>query len=108
MQIGDPIGEGWAIYKRFWRHLVPLAFVTYLVVAVVALLLALIGGIIGSLASVVVSVAGVFLLQAALVEAVADVRDGRADLTIRQTLGRVWPRLGAVIGTALLAAVAIA
>ncbi|HEY0416158.1 MAG TPA: hypothetical protein VGC78_07200 [Gaiellaceae bacterium] len=108
MQIGDPIGEGWSLYKRFWRHLVPLAFVTYVIVSLVALLFALIGGVLGAVAAVIVSVAGVFLLQAALVEAVADVRDGRADLSIAQTLGRVWPRLGAVVATSLLAAVAIA
>jgi hypothetical protein len=108
VQIGDPLGEGWAIYKRFWQHLLPIAFVTYLVVSLIALVLALAGGIVGSLASVLVSVAGVFLLQAALVEAVADVRDGRVDLTIGETLGRVWPRLGSVVAVSLLAGVAIA
>ncbi len=108
MQVGDPIGEGWSIYKRFWRHLLPIALVTYVVVSLIALVLALAGGIIGSLASVVVSIAGVFLLQAALVEAVADVRDGRADLTITETLGRVWPRVGAVAGASILAGIGVA
>ncbi|HZT92604.1 MAG TPA: hypothetical protein VFA05_11245 [Gaiellaceae bacterium] len=107
MQIGDPIGEGFAIYKRFWRHLLPIALVTYLVVSLIALLLAAAGGALGALGSIVVSVAGVFLLQAALVEAVADVRDGRADLSLGETLGRVWPRLGTVVAAGLLAGIAI-
>jgi hypothetical protein len=107
MEIGEPIGEGWAIYKRFWQHLLPIALVTYIVVSLISLLLALVAGVLGALAAVVVSVAGVFLLQAALVEAVADVRDGRADLTLSETLARVWPRLGAVVGAGLLAGVAI-
>jgi hypothetical protein len=108
MQIGDPISEGWDIYKRFWRHLIPIALVTYLVISLISLLLALAGGIIGALAAIVVTIAGVFLLQAALVEAVADVRDGRADLTLTETLSRVWPRVGTVAVTAILAGIAIA
>jgi hypothetical protein len=108
MQIGDPIGEGWAIYKRFWQHLLPLAFVTYLVISLVGLIFSSLGGALGALVSVVISIAGVFLLQAALVEAVADVRDGRADLTLTETLARVWPRLGAVIGVGILAGLGIA
>jgi len=108
VQIGDPIGEGWGIYKRFWRHLLPIALVTYVVVSLVSLALAFAAGVLGSLAGIVVSIAGVFLLQAALVEAVADVRDGRADLTLSETIGRVWPRLWPVIGAGLLAGIAIA
>ena len=108
MQVGDPIGEGWAIYKRFWQHLLPIAFVIYLVISLIALLLAFVAGVLGALAGAVVAVAGVFLLQSALVEAVADVRDGRADLTLSETIARVWPRLGPVIGAGLLAGVAIA
>lgn len=107
MQVGDPIGEGWGIYKRFWQHLVPIALVTYLVISLVALLLQAVAGTLGALASIVVSVAGVFLLQGALVEAVADVRDGRADLTLGQTLQRVVPRLGAIVVASILAAIAI-
>jgi hypothetical protein len=107
VQVGDPISEGWGIYKRFWRHLLPIAFVTYLVISLIALVLALVAGVLGVLAAAIVSVAGVFLLQSALVEAVADVRDGRADMTLSETIGRVWPRLWTVVGAALLAGLAI-
>jgi hypothetical protein len=108
MQIGDPIGEGWAIYKRFWQHLLPLAFFTYLIISLIALFFSHLGGVLGGLASVVIAIAGVFLLQSALVEAVADVRDGRADLTFTETLARVWPRLGAVILAGILAGLGVA
>jgi hypothetical protein len=107
MQVGEPIGEGWAIYKRFWRHLLPIALVTYLVISLVTLLFAAIGGALGALAAGVVSIAGAFLLQAALVEAVADVRDGRADLTLGQTISRALPHLGAIVVASVLAAIAI-
>jgi hypothetical protein len=108
MQVGEPIGEGWAIYKRFWQHLLPLAFVTYLVISLIALVLTLVAGILGALASVVVAIAGIFLLQGALVEAVADVRDGRADLSLTETFGRVVPKLGSIVAAGLLAGIAIA
>jgi hypothetical protein len=108
MQVGDPIREGWAIYKRFWQHLVPIALVTYLVISLIALLLQVVAGTLGAIASIVVAVAGVFLLQGALVEAVADVRDGRADLTLAETLRRVVPRLGSIVVASIAAAVAIA
>jgi hypothetical protein len=107
VQVGDPISEGWGIYKRFWRHLLPIAFVTYVVISLITLVLALVAGILGVLAAAIVSVAGVFLLQSTLVEAVADVRDGRADMTLSETIGRVWPRLWTVVGAAVLAGIAI-
>ena len=108
MQVGDPIGEGWAIYKRFWRHLVPIALVTYLVISLISLVLVALAGVLGAIASVLVAVAGVFLLQGALVEAVADVRDGRADMTLTETLGRVVPKLGSIVVASILAGIAIA
>ncbi len=107
MQVGEPIGEGWAIYKRFWSHLIPIALVVYLVVSLIALALASTGSSLSTLAAFIVTVAGVFLLQAALVEAVADVRDGRADLTLGQTIARAWPRLGSVAVAGIAAAIAI-
>jgi hypothetical protein len=107
MQVGDPIGEGWAIYKRFWRHLIPIALVISLVVSVIGLVLAAAGGAFAALAAAIVSIVGVFLIQAALTEAVADVRDGRADLTLGETIARVWPRVGPVIGVSLVAGLCI-
>ena len=107
MQIGEPIGEGFEIYKRFWRHLLPVALVTYLIISLLSLALAALGGVLGTLSSVLVSIAGVFFLQAALVEAVADVRDGKVDLSLIETLKRAWPRVGAVAVAGIVAAIAI-
>jgi hypothetical protein len=107
MQIGDPIGEGWTIYKRFWRHLLPIAFVVSLVISLISLGLSAAGGAFGALSGALVSIVGAFLIQAALVEGIADVRDGRADLTLGQTLARAWPRIGTILGVAIVAGVAI-
>jgi hypothetical protein len=108
MQVGDALGGGWDIYKRFWRHLVPIALIVYVIISLIALVLTSIAGVLGAIVSAFVSIAGVFWLQAALVEAVADVRDGRADLSIGDTLRRTWPRVPTVVLAGILAGIAIA
>jgi hypothetical protein len=106
VQIGDPIGEGWEIYKRFWRHLLPIALVTLVIISLVTLILRGAGAV-GALGAAVVAIVGIYLVQAALVEAVADVRDGRADLTLTATLATVLPRLGSILVASLMAGIAI-
>jgi hypothetical protein len=107
VQVGEPIRDGWEIYKRFWRHLVPIALVISLVVSLIGLALSAAGGALAALAAGIVSIVGVFLIQAALTEAVADVRDGRVDMTLGQTISRTWPRLGPVVGASIVAGIGI-
>jgi len=107
MQIGEPLGDGWGIYRRFWRHLLPIAFGTYLIVAAISLGLTVALGLFGAFLSGIVALVGVFLLQATLVEAVADVRDGRADLNFGETLSRGWSRVGVATGAGILAGLGI-
>lgn len=106
MQVGDPIGEGWEIYKRFWRHLLPIAFTILIIIGLVTLLLRGAGAL-GALGALVVGIVGIYLVQAALVEAVADVRDGKADLTLTETLASVVPRLGSILVASIVAGIAI-
>ncbi len=85
MDIGGVLGEAWALYKRFlWQF-----FMTALVVfAVLDLLSALaasaagdsvLAGVFWGVIALTIGVVGYFWVQAALVELVQDVRDGRAD-----------------------------
>ena len=101
------LGEAWALYRAHWRHLLPIAFVVYVLLSLLVLLLASLLGWLGIVAGVFVSLAGVFWLQGALVIAVEDIRDGRADLSIRDTLSRLQPRLNTLAVAGLLAAVGI-
>jgi len=101
------IGEAWGFYKAHWRHFIPIAFVVYILLALFTLLLALVLGWLGLIASLFVSIAGVFWLQGALVTAIEDVRDGRADLSIRETLSHVRPRLNTLALAGILAALGI-
>src|SRR3954471_5621508 len=107
MQIGDALGGGWDLYKRFWRHLVPIALVVYLAISLVALVLTALAGILGAVVSAFVSIAGVFWIQAALVEAVNDVRDGSCVLSLGGTLRLAWPRVPTVAVAGILAGLAI-
>jgi hypothetical protein len=95
------------MYKAHWRHLVPIAFVVYILISLLALLLVVLLGWLGVVIGTFVAVAGVFWIQGALVIAVDDVRDGRADLSVRETLDRVRPRLNTLTLAGLLAALGI-
>ncbi|MGI8606978.1 MAG: glycerophosphoryl diester phosphodiesterase membrane domain-containing protein [Gaiellaceae bacterium] len=101
------LGEAWGLYKAHWRHLLPIAFVVYLVLSLFTLLLGLLLGWVGAIAGAFVSLAGTFWLQGALVVAIEDVRDGRPDLSISETLSRVRPRMNALAIGGILASIGI-
>ena len=107
MSPGDVIRDAWALYKEHWRHLLPIALVVFLLLSLFTLVLTLLLGRLGAIASAFISLAGVFWLQAALVVAIEDVRDGRADLSIGETLTRVRPRINTVGVAGILAALGI-
>jgi hypothetical protein len=101
------LGEAWGLYKAHWRHLLPIAFVVYLLLSLFTLLLVLLLDWVGAIAGAFVSLAGTFWLQGALVIAIEDVRDGRADLSISETLSRVRPRMNALAIGGILASIGI-
>jgi hypothetical protein len=101
------LGEAWQMYKAHAWHLLAIAFVIYLAAAVIAALFALGGTTVGALLGSLVEIVAAFLLQATLVKAVQDVRDGRADLSLGETVRAATPYLGAVAGASILAGIAI-
>jgi hypothetical protein len=94
------------MYKTFARHFVAIALVIYVVAAIIVALLALAGRFGLLLGLLMVLIAG-FVLQVTLVKAVHDVRDGRVDLSIGETISAVTPSLSAVIGASILASIGI-
>ncbi len=102
------IGDAWKVYRAHAGHLLAVAFAIYLVAAVVTALLAWSLGRFGVVLGYLVLLFASFLLQASLVKAVQDVvADGRADLSIGQTMESVLPNLGAVAVASILAGIAI-
>jgi hypothetical protein len=101
-------GEAWELYKGHWRHFMAIALVVFIVLALVGILLAWLLGWLGVIIGVFVSIAGTFWLQGALIQAVSDVRDGRADLSVSETFSKVRPKLGTIIVAGILLGLAIA
>jgi hypothetical protein len=98
--------EAWATYRRFAAHFLLIAFVFYLVSAIIGAVLSLAGAG-GSLAAALVNFLFLCLLEAALVKAVQDVRDGRVDLSFSETLRAALPFMLPVAGAAILAIIGI-
>jgi uncharacterized membrane protein len=100
------LSEAWDIYKAHARHLLSIAFVVYVVAAAVETLLGL-AGTFGVLLAFIVSLVAIFVLQAALVKAVEDVRDGRVDLSFSETMQAARPAVGRVALTSIVAGIGI-
>lgn len=102
------LGQAWGMYKANWRHLLPIAFVVYVAVALISILLrAILDVWLAAILGSVVSLIATFWVQGALVKAVEDVRDGRADLSLGETFDRVRPKLAAIVVAGILAALGI-
>jgi hypothetical protein len=98
--------ETWALYRRYAAHFLLISFVIYLVAAVLYALLSL-AGLFGYFLGEIILLTAAFLLQAALVKAVQDVRDGRVDLNLSQTVQAAVPYLLPVAAAGILAAIGI-
>ena len=101
------LGEAWRMYKAHAGHLLAIAFIIYLGAAVIAALLAR-AWVVGSVLAFIVEIIAAFLVQAALVKAVQDVRDGRADLSIGETVSAATPYIWPVLAASFLGGIAIA
>src|ERR1700753_1866574 len=99
--------ESWAMYRRFAAHFLLISLILYVISAIIGALLSL-AGIGGGIAAAIVNLFFMFLLQAALVKAVQDVRDGRVDLNLSETIRAALPFVLPVAGAGILAAIGIA
>jgi hypothetical protein len=101
------LAEAWDLYRRFAGHFLLISFVIYVVTAILVALLSL-GGIAGALIGAVISFAATYVVQASLIKAVQDVRDGRVDLDLGETVRAAGPYILPVIGASILASIGIA
>jgi hypothetical protein len=101
------LGEAWGFYRRFAAHFLTIAFVLYLVTAVIVAVLTVSAGATGYFLAAVIEFVAAFLVQAAMVKAVQDVRDGQADLSVGGTISAAAPFVLPVAGASLLAAIGI-
>jgi hypothetical protein len=98
--------EAWDLYRRFAGHFLLIAFVIYVITAILVSLLSL-AGLVGVIIGSVLSFAATYVVQASLIKAVQDVRDGRVDLDLSQTVQAAGPYILPVIGASILAGIGI-
>jgi hypothetical protein len=101
------VREAWGLYKAHWQHLLAFSFAVYVAVALIGALLAATLTWLGVILAALVSLVALFWLQASLVKAVDDVRDGRADLSLGETFSAARAHLTAVLVAGILAAIGI-
>lgn len=94
------------MYKAHARHLLSIAFVIYVVAGIIEVLLGVLGPI-GAVLAAIVSIIAAFLLQATLIKAVEDVRDGRVDLSFGETMQAARPAVGRVAVASIVAGIGI-
>jgi hypothetical protein len=100
------LSEAWDLYRRFASHFLLIAFVIYVITALLVGLLSL-AGVFGAILGAILSFAATYVVQASLIKAVQDVRDGRVDLDLSQTVQAALPYILPVIGAAILAGIGI-
>jgi len=100
------LGEAWGYYRRFAAHFLIIAFAIYVGAAIIAALLGLAGSV-GLFLGWIINLIAAFLVQAALIKAVQDVRDGRVDLNLKETVSAVLPYLFTVTVASILASIGI-
>jgi hypothetical protein len=101
------LSEAWGMYKTHWRHLLSISFVVYLAVALVTLVLVVLLTWFGAILATIVSLVATFWVQGALVRAVEDIRDGRAELSLGETFDSVRPRLASIVVAGILAGLGV-
>jgi hypothetical protein len=107
VSVGAVISQAWELYRAHFRHLISISLIVYALVALLTLVLVVLLVDLGGFIAGFVTLAGVYWLQGALVIAIDDIRDGKADLSVRETLERVRPRMNTLSIAALLITVAL-
>jgi hypothetical protein len=100
------LNEAWSLYRKYAAHFLLIAFAVYLATAVLVALLSLAGRA-GLFIGLVISFIATYVVQTALIKAVQDVRDGRVDLDLGETVRAALPYLWPVIGASILAGIGV-
>ena len=98
--------EAWALYRRFAGHFLLISFAIYVITAILVALLSL-AGVVGAILGAILGFAATYVVQASLIKAVQDVRDGRVDLDLSQTVRAAGPYILPVIGASILAGIGV-
>jgi hypothetical protein len=101
------LGEAWQLYRRYAAHFLVISFVIYVIAAILVALLSDFAGLAGTIIAAIIDIFATFLIQAALVKAVQDVRDGQVDMDLRQTVKAAAPFVLPVAAASIMAGIGI-
>lgn len=111
LDIGGVISRTFSLYGQQAGVLLPAAAIVFLPIAILqAILLGLTATIATSLLSAITALLlliGIYWYQGVVVEAVADMQDGRRDFSVGQLFGAAGPYVPRLIGAGLLVALVI-
>jgi len=107
--------QAWELYRKFFLRFVLTAAVIFVVLEFFAAVSESsahahhwTAAVLWGLVTFLLWIVGTFWLQGALVEAVSDLRDGRADLSIEELYRRTRPLLPSLIAAGVVAALGVA
>jgi hypothetical protein len=113
MSIGNVWSEAWRYYTSHWARFVGMAAAVFVVLNLLTAIAAAFRGdhwviwALWSVGSIFVWIVGSYWVQAAIVEGVNDVRQGRSS-TVGENFGRVRPQLGSLVLASILAGLGVA
>lgn len=115
MSIERVLRQAWELYRKFFLRFVLTAAVIFVVLEFFAAVSESsahahhwTAAVLWGLITFFLWIVGTFWLQGALVEAVSDLRDGRADLSIEELYRRTRPLLPSLIAAGVVAALGVA
>jgi len=95
------------LFRAHWRHLLAVSFSVYAGLGLVGVLLILLLDSAGVVFATLLLYTGMYWTQGAVAQAVEDVRDGRPDLTVRETLRAVGSRLNRLTFASILVTICV-
>ena len=115
MSVERVLRQAWELYRKFFLRFVLTAAVIFVVLEFFAAVSESsahahhwTAAVLWGLVTFLLWIVGTFWLQGALVEAVSDLRDGRADLSIEELYRRTRPLLPSLIAAGVVAALGVA
>ena len=105
VDIGSVLSRTFNTYTAQFTLLIPAALVVFLPIAIISGLLTAAAPVAGALAYAILGTLGIFLFQGMVIEAAADLVDGRRDQTIGSLLGGAMPFILPLLAAGLLVGV---
>ena len=114
MRVERVLHQAWELYRKFFKRFVLIAATVFFVLELFSALSKSlvhsrhwVDAVFWGVATVLIWIVGTFWVKGALVEAIREVRGGRADFSVEELYVRVRPRLPALMAAGFTAAIGV-